>query len=106
VVVDDHKNALYFSRSPIPYLANIPLEKWLDNGTYYKHIGIYAWRRDTLSTLLDLSPSELEKNEALEQLRWLYHGFKIRTVESSIETPNIDVPEDVEKVLDELEREA
>ena len=104
VVLDQAKNGLYFSRSPIPHLANVPHEKWLENSTFYKHIGIYAWQTKTLKQLLSLPASDLEKKESLEQLRWLYHGYKIRTVETQIETPNIDTPEDLEKVLNELNK--
>ena len=102
VVLDDAENAIYFSRSPIPHVANTSHSNWLESGTFYKHIGIYAWRLNTLKDLLKLQPSELEKLESLEQLRWIYHGYSIRTVESEIETPNIDVPEDVKKVMDLL----
>ena len=73
--------------------------KWLDKAAFYKHIGIYAWRIQTLEELLDLPVTDLEKWESLEQLRWLYYGYKIRTEETNIETPNIDVPEDLEKVM-------
>lgn len=91
VVIDKKRDALYFSRSPIPY------EK--SKGKFHKHIGIYAWRLATLKELLKLAPTELEKTESLEQLRWLENGYKIRTAETEIETPNIDTPEDVEAVL-------
>ena len=106
VVLDADKNGIYFSRSPIPHVANTPHEDWLSKTAFYKHIGIYAWRLDTLKSLLDLPVSELERLESLEQLRWLYHGFKIRTVETTVETPNIDAPEDVEAVLALINRMA
>lgn len=99
VVLDKEKNGIYFSRNPIPHIANTPHDSWLEKATFYKHIGIYAWRSNVLKAILDLPVSQLEKLESLEQLRWLYNGYKIRTVETKIETPNIDVPEDVEKVL-------
>jgi 3-deoxy-manno-octulosonate cytidylyltransferase (CMP-KDO synthetase) len=91
VVLDKNNNALYFSRNIIPY-SNVP-------HVAYKHIGIYAWRHQTLLELLELSPTELEIAESLEQLRWLENGYKIRTAETMIETPNIDTPEDLEAVL-------
>jgi 3-deoxy-manno-octulosonate cytidylyltransferase (CMP-KDO synthetase) len=99
VVLDETHNALYFSRSPIPHIANTAHEDWLKKHDFLKHIGIYAWRMETLTALLKLPASNLEKLESLEQLRWLYHGYKIRTTETDIETPNIDAPEDVAKVL-------
>lgn len=104
VVLDKEKNGIYFSRSPIPHVANTPHDGWLEKSIFYKHIGIYAWRSTILKAILDLPVSQLEKLESLEQLRWLYNGYKIRTVETKIETPNIDVPEDVEKVLALLEK--
>lgn len=99
VVLDKNKNGIYFSRSPIPHIANTPHENWLYESVFYKHIGIYAWRTDVLKELLALPVSTLEKLESLEQLRWIYNGYQIKTVETTIETPNIDAPEDVEAVL-------
>jgi len=98
IVVDDKEEALYFSRSAIPNFANFK-EDPLENYPFYRHIGLYAYRADVLQELVKLKPTALEKVESLEQLRWLYYGYKIKIVETNIETPNIDVPEDVEKVL-------
>ena len=98
IVVDHFNNALYFSRSPIPNFANSkgnPLEQY----PYYRHIGLYAYRTKTLNELVALKPVHLEMIESLEQLRWLYYGYSIRIIETNIETPNIDIPEDVEKVI-------
>ena len=98
IVVDYNNNALYFSRSAIPNYANTkgnPLEIY----PFYRHIGLYAYRTDILKELVKLTPTKLETIESLEQLRWLYYGYSIRIVETTIETPNIDVPEDVEKVI-------
>lgn len=98
VVLNKHNEALYFSRSAVPNFAHSkgnPLEKY----PYMRHIGLYAFRAQTLQELTALQPTDLEKIESLEQLRWLYHGYSIQLVETDIETPNIDVPEDVEKVL-------
>lgn len=99
VVLDKRKNGIYFSRSPIPYLANTNQKDWLTKATFWKHIGIYAWRTEVLQAVVKLPKTDLEQQESLEQLRWLYNGFKIATTETTIETPNIDVPEDLEKVL-------
>lgn len=98
IVVDDKEEALYFSRSAIPNFANFK-EDPLENYPFYRHIGLYAYRADVLQELVKLKPTALEKVESLEQLRWLFYGYKIKIVETNIETPNIDVPEDVEKVL-------
>ena len=98
IVVNQQQDALYFSRSAIPNFANAksdPLKLY----PYYRHIGLYAYRSSILQEIIKLTPTDLEKIESLEQLRWLYYGYKIRVIETTIETPNIDVPEDVEKVL-------
>jgi 3-deoxy-manno-octulosonate cytidylyltransferase (CMP-KDO synthetase) len=64
-----------------------------------RHIGLYAYRTNILKELINLPITELETSESLEQLRWLYFGYKIRTIATDIETPNIDVPEDLDLVL-------
>ena len=89
VILDNFSNALYFSRSPIPYIANLDQDKWMEKACFWKHIGIYAWRIEVLKKLVKLDKTDLEKNESLEQLRWLYNGYKIATIETTIETPNI-----------------
>ncbi len=101
IVVDHKQNALYFSRSAIPNFANSkgnPLEIY----PFFRHIGLYAYRSSVLKELVELQPTKLETIESLEQLRWLYYGYSIRVVETTIETPNIDVPEDVKKVIEFL----
>jgi len=101
IVLDHQANALYFSRSAIPNYANAGSEP-LKNYPYLRHIGLYGYRAGTLQELVKLAPTSLEKTESLEQLRWLYYGYKVKVVETNIETPNIDVPADVEKVLAHL----
>jgi 3-deoxy-manno-octulosonate cytidylyltransferase (CMP-KDO synthetase) len=98
VVVNKQNQALYFSRSPIPNF-NHSTGNPLENYPYLRHIGLYAYRAKTLQELTELVPTALEKIESLEQLRWLYYGYTIQLVVTEIETPNIDVPADVEKVL-------
>lgn len=98
LVQDASENALYFSRSLIPFFQNEPTE----GRTYMRHIGLYAYRRDALLKISKLPVCELEQIESLEQLRWLYNGFKIKVVSTDIETPNIDTPDDVAKVLNLL----
>lgn len=100
IVLDKDNNALYFSRSPIPNTTNGA--GIVGNESFYRHIGLYAYRADVLEELVKLTPTVVEKMESLEQLRWLYHGYKIRVVRTTIETPNIDVPEDIAKVLNRL----
>lgn len=97
VVLDEASQALYFSRSVIPYLRNVPREEWLMKHTFYKHIGIYAFRAEVLREVTALPQSTLEKAESLEQLRWLENGYKIGVGVTDIETIGIDTPEDLEK---------
>lgn len=98
VVLGTSGDALYFSRQAIPYLRGKPVEDWLDTHTYYKHIGLYAYRTDILAKLTKLPPSLLEQAESLEQLRWLEHGYRIRTVITDLESHGIDTPEDLKLV--------
>ena len=90
VAVDLNGDALYFSRSPLPYLRG--------TGPTFKHIGLYAYRRRFLLMLTSLPQTPLEKAESLEQLRALEHGFRIRTVETLYESVEVDTPEDLERV--------
>jgi len=99
VVKNAANDGLYFSRGAIPFQKDQKISKWLDKADYFKHIGIYEWRLNTLKKLLQLPVSQLEQLESLEQLRWLDAGYKIRLAETTIETPNIDTPEDLERVL-------
>lgn len=98
IVADATDFALFFSRSSIPNSVNFKGNA-LATFPFLRHIGLYAYRRETLLQLIELEPCALEQVESLEQLRWLYYGFKIKLVETTIETPNIDVPSDVQKVL-------
>jgi 3-deoxy-manno-octulosonate cytidylyltransferase (CMP-KDO synthetase) len=91
--------AIYFSRHAIPYQKSIAKEEWLQHHTYYKHIGLYAYKTTVLQTISSLPPSSLEIAESLEQLRWLEHGKSIFVAETTIETPAIDTPADLESVI-------
>ncbi len=97
VVVNKQHEALYFSRSVIPFQRNSERAGWLKNHTYYKHIGLYAYRSEVLKAITALPPSLLEQAESLEQLRWLENGYKIRVGLSEVETIGIDTPEDLER---------
>lgn len=97
VVVDQNMNALYFSRSVIPYLRGVEQDKWPSSHQYYTHIGMYAYRSQVLEQVTQLSQSPLELAESLEQLRWLENGFTIKTAISDIETVGIDTPQDLER---------
>ncbi len=98
VVINAQQEALYFSRQTIPYLRNAEKENWLTAHQFYKHIGIYGYRRDVLLALTKLKPSTLEMAESLEQLRWLENGFTIKTKVTHLETIAIDTPEDLKKI--------
>lgn len=97
VVVGQQQQALYFSRSVIPYLRGIPEEKWMTEHVFYKHIGLYAYRATALEQIAALSQSPLEQAESLEQLRWLEAGLKIRVAVTAHETIGIDTPEDLRR---------
>ncbi len=98
VVVNKKMEAIYFSRSPIPYLRNYPQDKWLSNHQFFKHIGLYAYRYDTLKKIAILPPTPNELAESLEQLRWIDHGYTIQTGITEYETIGIDTPEDLQKI--------
>ena len=97
VVINESGEALYFSRSVIPYLRGVERNEWLKRHTFYKHIGIYAFRSEVLKAVTALPASLLEKAESLEQLRWLESGYKIGVGVTDIETVGIDTPEDLER---------
>jgi 3-deoxy-manno-octulosonate cytidylyltransferase (CMP-KDO synthetase) len=95
VVVDRNMHALYFSRSIIPYQRNTEKADWLKNHTYYKHIGLYAYRAEALREITALPQSPLELAESLEQLRWLENGYTIKVGLTAVETIGIDTPDDL-----------
>ncbi|MBC8112083.1 MAG: 3-deoxy-manno-octulosonate cytidylyltransferase [Verrucomicrobia bacterium] len=100
VVLNHKQEAMYFSRSMIPFIRNeANPEKWLDLFPFYRHVGMYAYRTDILQAITQLPPSALEKAESLEQLRWLEHGFTIKTAYTDEESICIDMPEDLQKAL-------
>ncbi|HOX54640.1 MAG: 3-deoxy-manno-octulosonate cytidylyltransferase [Candidatus Omnitrophica bacterium] len=100
VIIDRNDFAIYFSRSRIPYLRDKSVEH-----VYYKHMGIYAYTKDFLFTFKNLPESKLEKAEKLEQLRALEAGYKIKTVETNIDTIAVDTAEDLELVKERLSEE-
>jgi 3-deoxy-manno-octulosonate cytidylyltransferase (CMP-KDO synthetase) len=98
VVLNEVGEALYFSRSVIPFMRGTEITDWLEKGLFYKHVGIYAYKRNTLSEIATLPQSSLEKLESLEQLRWLEHGYRIQTAVTDIESMAVDTPEDLERI--------
>lgn len=99
IVLNDRMEALYFSRMVIPFIKGVDEKEWHKHHTYYRHVGMYAYRKDVLEAITKLPVSSLEKAESLEQLRWVEHGYKIKCVPTRFESHCIDTPEDVEKVL-------
>ncbi|WP_353121494.1 3-deoxy-manno-octulosonate cytidylyltransferase [Dysgonomonas capnocytophagoides] len=99
VVINKNNEAIYFSRSIIPYIRDVHHTEWLDKHTFYKHIGMYAYRVDILSKITELPQSSLELAESLEQLRWIENGYKIKVGYTNVETIGIDTPDDMEKAL-------
>ncbi|HQU60787.1 MAG: 3-deoxy-manno-octulosonate cytidylyltransferase [Phaeodactylibacter sp.] len=97
VVFNRQQMALYFSRSTIPYLRGVPTEQWLSAGVFYKHIGLYGFRREVLMDVTRMEQSRYEQLESLEQLRWLEAGINIFVNITETETIGIDTPEDLER---------
>ena len=98
VVVDQAGKALYFSRSPIPFLRGVSLEEWFRHYEFFRHIGLYAFRTAILKSIVKLPEAPQEVAESLEQLRWLFNGYSIHTAITDIETVGIDAPEDLLKL--------
>ncbi|MCX2574415.1 3-deoxy-manno-octulosonate cytidylyltransferase [Pedobacter sandarakinus] len=98
VVIDVNGRAMYFSRSPIPFIRNGEPGVWAEKHQFYKHIGIYGYRTASLKEITKLPPSSLEIAESLEQLRWIENGYYIQTKVTNIETVAIDTPEDLVKL--------
>jgi 3-deoxy-D-manno-octulosonate cytidylyltransferase len=99
VVLNKKKQAVYFSRSVIPYIRGKHHSEWLKSSVFYKHIGIYAYLSEVLKEITSLPQSDLEIAESLEQLRWIENDYTIKTGITNEETIGIDTPEDLEKAL-------
>jgi len=98
VVCDKNDRALYFSRQAIPACRDLPYREWMLQTTYFRHIGIYGYRKSILEELTKLPKSALERAEFLEQLRWLEHGYHIHCPETAFHSIGVDTAEDLEKV--------
>ncbi len=97
VVINEKSEAMYFSRSPIPFLRGVSEELWPENSTSYKHIGIYGYRTEVLNQIVKLPVHSLERAESLEQLRWLANGYNIQTALTDLESISVDTIEDLER---------
>ena len=104
VVISDNLEAIYFSRSIIPFLRDIDQKDWMSHHVFYKHIGIYGYRTDVLNEITQLPTGNLEKAESLEQLRWIENGFKIKVGITSYETIGIDTPKDLKIALKNMHK--
>ncbi len=104
IVRDNQLNALYFSRSPIPYFRGENENDWHKKRDYWVHIGLYAYKADVLQKITKLPQGKLELAESLEQLRWLENGYTIMTAETDTQSLGIDTPEDLENALQLLRK--
>ena len=91
--------ALYFSRHAIPFLRDVPIGRWIDQGRHLQHVGLYAYRASILQALTNLPPAPLELDESLEQLRWLQAGYRIYVGLSDGVSFGIDTPADLEEAI-------
>ena len=98
VTFNQKMEALYFSRSVIPFLRDVPKDQWLKNHVFYKHLGLYAYTPETLRSFSTQPVGRLEKMESLEQLRWLEHGGKIRVAITTHSSIPVDTPADLTAV--------
>ena len=106
VVLDNNNYAVYFSRSVIPYLRGVEKDEWLSHHTFYKHIGLYAYRAEVLKEITSMPLCVLEQAESLEQLRWLQAGYRIKVGTTDVETIGIDTPEDLERAKNFLQQQS
>lgn len=102
LVFNKNKEAIYFSRAPIPFQKSVEYKKWILKNNYFGHIGIYGYSATALNNITKLPPSTLEQLESLEQLRWLENGYKINVVESKYQSIGIDTPEDLKNAISKL----
>jgi len=104
VILNAHGDAIYFSRAAIPFIREAEKGEWARKHTYYKHIGLYAYRKETLKQITRMSRSPLEIAESLEQNRWIENGLSIRTAITIWESLGIDTPDDLERAKIFLEQ--
>ncbi|MBD5316465.1 MAG: 3-deoxy-manno-octulosonate cytidylyltransferase [Bacteroides sp.] len=102
VVRDERGNAVWFSRSIIPYVRNYPWQEWIDHAEFFTHVGMYGYRADTLAAITQLPQSPAEIAESLEQLRWLQNGYQIRSAVTDLPTIGIDTPDDLHRAEEML----
>ncbi len=100
LILNNKNEAIYFSRSPIPFVRGSKQADWILKHKFYKHIGLYGYRYDILKKITKLKPSVLEIVESLEQLRWIENGYKIKVEETEYESLGIDTKKDLKRIYD------
>ena len=105
VVMNKQLDALYFSRSIIPYFRDLPITEWAKHHTYYNHLGMYAYTPSALKNFAEMEQTPLEKAESLEQNRWLENGNSIRLAITEHDTIAVDTQEDLERVREIVRNE-
>jgi 3-deoxy-manno-octulosonate cytidylyltransferase (CMP-KDO synthetase) len=103
VVINNKDQAMYFSRSVIPYLHEVPEDQWTEQYEFLEHVGIYGYTTKALMEITQLPISSLEVHEKLEQLRWLENGFTIKVAYTDVESEPIDTQEDLERILNRMD---
>ena len=98
VIIDKNHRAITFSRAAIPYMRGVETEEWLNHHSYYKHLGLYAYRTQVLEIITRLKPSPIEMVESLEQMRWIENGFFIHTEFTPVDSISVDTPDDLLKL--------
>ena len=98
VVINRNGEAMYFSRQAIPFVRDLPVDSWLSQGIFYKHIGMYAYTSQALLAIEKLTGHPYESMEKLEQLSWLVSGFKIQCLETAMESKGIDTEDDLRSI--------
>jgi 3-deoxy-manno-octulosonate cytidylyltransferase (CMP-KDO synthetase) len=98
VVLNRAGEAMYFSRQPIPFVRDAEIGHWLEHGTYYHHVGMYAYTSQALLAIEKMNMHPYESMEKLEQLTWLANGLSIQCYETEMESKGIDTEEDLRTV--------
>lgn len=98
VIINKDKEAIYFSRSTIPFIRNAKQNDWIKKHDFYKHLGIYGYKKEILKQITLLNRSSLETAESLEQNRWIENAYKIKTEITNIESFSVDTPDDLIKI--------
>jgi len=103
VVINNRDQAMYFSRSIIPFIHEVTKDEWSEQYDFYEHVGIYGYSARVLKQITELPISSYEVLEKLEQLRWLENGFTIKVAYTDVDSEPIDTPEDLERILNRLD---